>query len=148
MRGALILSISLAVFVSSAAVGAVSADAAREAARGAPARNGPSPRQGQAPAAQRRPGGAGGPLSAKSGATSQAHAALRQRMLGQIQRPATAASAPIRSAANVRPVTRLGPGVGGGRPGTYRPLPGHGALGGPTTIRPAAKGVSGVRQRP
>jgi hypothetical protein len=146
MRGALILSISLAALVSSAAGAAIYADTAREAPRSAPARNMQLPRQGQPIAAMRRPGGAGGPQSTQAMATSPAHAALRQRMLGQIHRPAIAISAPIRNTANIRSVSRTGPG--GSRQPTYHPLPGHGALGGPRITRSATKGVSGVRQRP
>src|ERR1700735_5688742 len=147
MRGALLLLISVAALASTAAAGAVSADTSREAARMAPARNVPSPGQGRPMAALRRAGEAGGPRSPKSSATSQAHAALRQRMLGQINRPAIAASVPIRSAAKMRSVSQSRPGMGGGRPSAYRPLPGHGALGGPTIMRSAVKGVSGFRQR-
>jgi hypothetical protein len=148
MRVALILSISLAALVSSAALGAVRADTAREAVGRAPARNMQSPRQGQPTAALRGPGGTGGSQSAKSGATSQAHAALRQRMLGQIHRPAIAAPVPGRTAANVRSMGRSGFGAGGSRQAVYHSLPGHGALGGPTITRSTAKGLSGVRQRP
>jgi hypothetical protein len=131
MRGALLLLMSVAAFASTAAAGAVSADSSREAARTAPARNVPSPGQGR-------------PIAA----LGEAHAALRQRMLGQIHRPTIAASVPIRNAANIRSVIQTRTGMGGGRQAAYRPLPGHGALGGPTIIRSAVKGVSGARQRP
>jgi hypothetical protein len=131
MRGALLLLISVAAFASSAAAGEVGADTSREAARTAPTRNVPSPGHGQPIAALR-----------------EAHAALRQRMLGQIHRPAIGASVPIRSAANIRSVIQTRPSMGGGRQAAFRPLPGQGALGGPTIMRSAVKGVSGVRQRP
>src|SRR5580698_1195052 len=135
VRRALILSISLAAFISSSATGAGG-------------RSVPAPRQRPPIAALKRPGGAGGPLSAQSNATYRAHAALRQSMLRQIRPPAFAAPAPIRSAANVRALNRAGPGGSGGHRGAYHPMPGHGALGGPTIIRAATKGLSGVRQLP
>jgi hypothetical protein len=132
MRRALMLLISLAVFGSTAALGAVPADAARDAARSAHDRNVQSARRGQP----------------EPGTTSQAHAALRERMLGLMHRPATVAAVPARRAATVRSAIHTGLGTGGTRPVGYRAVPGHGALGGPTLTRSSAKVRSGVPRRP
>jgi hypothetical protein len=148
MRRVLILVISLVAFGLTAAPGAASAEPAHETARSAPDSDVDAVRQGQREPNLRHPRGAGGPQSVTSSATSQAHAALRQRMLGLIQRPATAAAGPARSPANLRSVIRIAPNARGSRPGAYRQMPAHGALGGPTITRSAAKVLSGVQRRP
>jgi len=153
MRGALLLLICLAASVSTTAAGAVSADTERAATRGAPDRPVPSARQGKLTPGLGRPGEARVAQSATSGAMTAAHAALRQRMLGQVRRPATAAVAPARSAAKSRPLIKAGPMAAGIRGGAYRAVPGHGVLGGPTITRStprvlSAKVQSGVPRRP
>jgi hypothetical protein len=148
MRRALMLLLSLAAFRSGAALGAVSADVSPDAARSAPDRNVQSFRQGQPEPGLRRPGVAGGPRSTTSTAIFPAHAALRQRMLGLVHRPDSVAAVSARRAANVRPMIHTGLGTGGSRQGGNRAVPVHGALGGPTITRSAAKVLSGVQRRP
>src|ERR1700728_3932533 len=92
-RGPLLLLISLAALISTAAIGAVREDTAGAMARRAPERNVPSRRRGP-------------PVT-----TPQAHAALRQRMVGSVHRPAGAVTVPARGAAKARPV------IGSGAPG-------------------------------
>jgi hypothetical protein len=148
MRGVLTVLISVAAFASSVAVAAVRADAAPEAARGASARHVPSSRPGQPTPGPSRPGATGGAPSTALRATTRAHDALRERMLQLTHRPASTAAVAARSGADVRSVNRTGPVAGIGTRSAYHPMPGRGALGGPTSSRSAVKGLSGVQRRP
>ena len=151
MRGGLLLLICLAAMGPAAAAGTDGTPIERDSAHGAPSRTARSVtgRRQVTPSA-RSPVSAGSMRNGSLSATAHAHAALHQQMLEQAHPPAAGASASVRSAATARSVIHTTPVGAGGRSGAYRPNPGHGALGGPTTLRTTVrtKALSGVQRRP